>query len=227
LDLPYKNLATREVRAEVRDADVNFLFTSFMLNDYRVPFDYQETFDSPIALQYWLLLNGEHEWQNEAYVLKQLTPGFNTRSVAPVANVTVDYSVEVDVFVPESADPYTRVGVLFDFKSNVEFYRFVIRPAVSEYKLEKYTQNVGYTTIAYGNSTAINGGHGNNRLRVERRGDEIWLYVNNLSLNSSPIRDTTYQFGKVGLIIVAPDVFVNTPLAAGEFDNFAVLELHD
>ncbi|MFN2195072.1 MAG: Calx-beta domain-containing protein [Anaerolineales bacterium] len=226
-DIPYKNLPSKELPVQVRDADVNFLFAGFMLNDYRIPFDYQETFDSASVLQYWQLLNGEHEWQNEAYVLKQLTPGYNTRSVAPVSNITVDYSVEVDVFVPESADPYTYVGLLFDFKSNVEFYRFIIRPTVSEYKLEKYTQDTGYITMAYGNSAAINGGHSSNRLRIERRGAQIFLFANDLPLNSLPIIDTTYQYGRVGLIIVAPNTFVNTPLAAGQFDNFAVLELHD
>ncbi len=227
VDLPYKNLAIKEVNVEVRDATTNFLFVPNMLSDYRIPFDYLETFDTSASLAYWQLLNGEHEWQNGAYVLKQLTSGFNTRSIAPVPNITVDYSVEVDVLVPESADPYTRVGVLFDFKSNVEFYRFVIRPAVSEYRLERFSLNQGYTTLAYGTSTAINGGHGLNRLRIERRGGQIWLYINDLQMNTSAIVDTTYQYGRVGLIIIAPDAFVNTPLAAGRFDDFTVLELND
>jgi hypothetical protein len=226
-DVPYKNLGVKEVIVEVRDADTSFLFTPTMLFDYRIPFDYVETFDTSASLAYWQLLNGEHEWQNEAYVLKQLNSGFNTRSIAPVPNITVDYSVEVDVFVPESADPYTRVGILFDFKSNVEFYRFVIRPAVSEYRLERFSLNQGYTSLAFGTSTAINGGHGLNKLRIERRGGQIWLYVNDLQMNTSAIVDTTYQYGRVGLIIVAPDTFVNTPLAAGQFDDFSVLEIDD
>lgn len=211
----------------LQDDDFAYCYLPRALREARPILEFYDTFDQPESINLWTLLNGDHEWQASRYVLKQLTPGFNTRSIAPVLDIRVGYSASVQVRIPQDAEVYTRVGLVFDFKSNFEFYRFMIRPATSEYTLERFALSTGYTTLASGNSTAINGGHEDNVLRVERSGQEIRLFANDLPLTAGPIVDSTYQNGRVGLVILAPDPFINTELAAGSFDNFALLELDD
>jgi hypothetical protein len=226
-DLEYRALDPKQVSVLNRDDDGSTTYMVMLLKDTLNPIEFIESFDTSPSIDSWQVYRTTGSnvyWDNGRYVLEHNVLNYNVRTVAPTINARQDYEVQVKVEVPANADPSTKVGLLFDWVSGFEFYRFMVKPSTGQYFLDKYQG--GYHELTSGFSNAIRAGFDENLLRVERRGSEIRLFVNGTQVNTTAIYDSTYQHGKGGLIIVAPPN-MTAQTAAGSFDDFQFIELND
>jgi hypothetical protein len=120
----------------------------------------------------WHYVNGEYEYY------------FNTAKTGvlktPWVVLPANYSVEVDARQASANTLY--VGLAFDMiwsGGQYAVYEFLIEPASGYYMLQKRNLSGQWTTlIDWTPDAVINLGNATNRLRVERIGADIWLYVN-------------------------------------------------
>ncbi len=128
-----------------------------------------------------------------------------------------DFALEVDGRMASVGE----YGLIFGLTDTGNFYEFGIGND-GYYGLWKFLKATGEwpTLIGYTPSPAINQGTGTNRLRVERQGSQIRLYVNGQSLASVSDSSFTGNLG-VGLLGGSYD---EAPIEA-RFDNFRVLGL--
>jgi hypothetical protein len=229
-DAMYKNLPAKQVAVKNWDVDGSSIYFGSTLKEYRHIFDFFDQFETQYSLTNWdpILASGATQSIiNGEYVLEQSTATYNVRSSAKIENIRTDYAVETEVRVPANSDPYTRVGLLFDWLDSQRFYRFIIEPATGLYFVQKFQG--GWQDLANGSgySPYINTGSGVNILKIERRGNEIRIFINGQPASGIVTSDGTYQHGVVGAIIVAPPVLSGGKNAIGIFDNFHAYELND
>jgi len=154
------------------------------------------------------------------YLLRQNTANQNIKSLAPLADIQLPYSVEVYARRPAEADADTRYGLLFDWTGTLQYYRFIVEPDTGIFQLQKYVS--GFVTLGSGSLPAgfLSDGA---TLKVERDGDVIRAYINGTQV--AVANDTTYTHGQVGLMLIASPILPIGDYAEAAFDNFFVKEL--
>lgn len=110
-------------------------------------------------------------------------------------NVVIETSYSIPANSPGGA-----AGLIFRYQDEDNFYLFSVSND-GYYALELLEDNQWVTIIDWTQHEAIN--PENNRMRVELRGDEITLYVNDRRLEQT--RDPTFTRGEVGLAVTSFD----------------------
>lgn len=100
----------------------------------------------------------------------------------------------------QSNGPPTAAGLIFRYQDENNFYLFSVS-SDGYYALELLENNQWIRLIDWTQHTIIHPEH--NRLRVELRGDQITLYVNDRRLEQT--RDTTFMSGQIGLAVTSFD----------------------
>jgi hypothetical protein len=225
-DAAYKNLPVVKVAVTNLDNEGR-AFIPLMVREYRPPVDYFEPFDTAASIESWIPVRSTgsiDRWENGEYILGHTIENFNIRSLSPVPAIQKDYALEVKVRVTSIPGSVGWVGLVFDLLDNVQFYRFIINPQTREYRLQKFT-SAGYVTIDSDMSADVNTGVASNLVRIERIGTQIYFYVNGVQLAASPVTDSSYLHGQVGIIMIRNDFGTTASTAA--FDDFHVYELYD
>ncbi|WP_322495266.1 zinc ribbon domain-containing protein, partial [Chloroflexus sp.] len=107
--------------------------------------------------------------------------------------------IETSYSIPRNS-PGGAAGLIFRYQDEDNFYLFSVSND-GYYALELLEDNQWVTIIDWTQHEAIN--PENNRMRVELRGDEITLYVNDRRLEQT--RDPTFTRGEVGLAVTSFD----------------------
>ncbi|WP_299754851.1 zinc-ribbon domain-containing protein [uncultured Chloroflexus sp.] len=107
--------------------------------------------------------------------------------------------IEASYSIPRNS-PAGAAGLIFHYQDADNFYLFSVSND-GYYALELLEDNQWETIIDWTQHEAIK--PGNNRMRVELRGDEITLYINDRRLEQT--RDPTFTRGEVGLAVTSFD----------------------
>lgn len=192
-------------------------FNNFAVTTQMIYEDYFE-----INQGWEIIAEGQYssEYSDAKLVLRHETSNFNVRAIAPVsaADMPVGYSLSVDARIAPGAHPGTKLGVLFDWQSVSQFYRFYVEAGSNQYFIQKF--DTTYQTIAFGDLPNGIDFFQFHTLAVERDGAAIRVYFDQSLLIE--LNDTTYNGGIGGLIVIAP---LNLPIgsaAEGEFDKFTL-----
>jgi hypothetical protein len=156
---------------------------------------------------------GENEYTRIAYVdgeyqfvVKQPSRG---QLVTPDLILPSDYAIQADC--RQVSDNPGSCGLVFGARfttSGYELHQFLVYPDYQEYLLNRRSMDGSWTyLINQTSNAAIHSGHQMNRLRVERIGTQISLYVNGTLVNTyidanytSPGRDAgvrVYSYSQV------------------------------
>jgi hypothetical protein len=136
---------------------------------------------------------------------------------APAPNFACsDCAIEVEAW--RSAGGNSLYSLVFGLDNDVpEFYAFNIQPYLQLYALRRYSASGWVDLIPYTESSHINFDTAHNRLRVERQGSDIRLYVNDQYLAS--YTDSTFtgprQVGVAGISTIEYPVWLR-------YDDFTV-----
>ena len=161
--------------------------------------------DSPVRSGYQ---NDEYEIAiNERYVWGGAVP--------PLTDI-VNYSVEATLRMFE--DTGGAYGLKFDREDWDHYYLFAVLPATSEFVLFRHDP-AWVEIVPFSSSQLINSGSASNRLRVERYGEDINLYINGQFLVSTSDGSYSGTNSEVGLFAQTLD---EIPMAV-RFDNFIVI----
>ncbi len=155
--------------------------------------------------EYQILLN--HPWQSMLAVPDLDLPG--------------NYRLEVDI--RQTTDQGSAYGLLFairwDANGNYEAYQFLVEPQTQRYLLDERSMNGSWNAIIPWTDAPwiINSGTGTNRLRVERIGPAIYLYINDVTVASAYDSSFTSPNRDAALYV---DNYEQAPLDV-RFDNFS------
>jgi predicted outer membrane repeat protein len=156
-----------------------------------------------------------YQYINQEYrILAKVVPAW----IAAIPDYqATQFVVTVDVHNATGVNGY--YGILFGVAQDwSHFYFFVIHPT-GRYVILRADPGNSYW-IADGYSNSIHTGTSTNQLKLERKGNMIWAYVNGDLLTI--LADGTYTgLGSVGLITVAD----NAQNVDARFDNFTVLPI--
>jgi hypothetical protein len=131
-----------------------------------------------------------------------------------------NYRLQVDAH--QTADQPSAYGILFGIRwgtnGNYEAYQFLVEPQTQRYLLDERSMNGSWNAIIPWRdaSWAINSGTGTNRLRVERIGPAIYLYINDAAVANAYDSSFTSPGRDAGAYI---DRYELAPLDV-RFDNF-------
>ncbi len=147
---------------------------------------YRTDFSSPDGR--WLV--GEDSQRKYGYLSGQyqvyLKVTDATFGLTPDLVLPADYRIEVDAV--QFSGMKGAYGLIFGARSvgsQSEYYLFAVKPDVRQYGLEKRDLSGAWTTlINWTQSTAIASGASLNSLRVDRIGDQIFLWANDVVLAS-------------------------------------------
>jgi hypothetical protein len=109
-------------------------------------------------------------------------------------------------------------GLVFDREDWDHYYLFAVLPATSEFVLFRHDP-AWVEIVPFSSSPLINSGSASNRLRVERYGEDINLYINGQFLVSTSDGSYSGTNSEVGLFAQTLD---EIPMAV-RFDNFIVI----
>lgn len=160
--------------------------------------------------------NVRWSYQDEEYEILIRDTSRWAADTAPLKGGLSDYAVEADIRFPDADDGYG--GLIFDLVDWDRFYVFALCPDTQAYSLWMQT-TTGWHTVYSSSSAYINQGDATNRLRVEREGNTIELFVNGESLISGNERFYTGNL-QVGLYA---HTSTTAPLAV-RFDDFALID---
>jgi hypothetical protein len=126
-----------------------------------------------------------------------------------------DCAVEVDARFASEAQAW--LGIAFDIIGNYETYYFFRVSASQYYSLFRWTGDDWDRVIPWTSSDHINPGPESNRLRLERHGTDIAMYVNGHHLETvyGSISTGSREVGVTASAYLEPNV-------EARFDNFAV-----
>lgn len=210
------------------------IYMAGIFQNYRTPIYHIETFTNPDVINAWTIYTnqgGSHFVQGEEYHLRHTTQNNNIKSIAPYGNLTYAYLLEVKAHLVDVSRPDARYGLIFDFLDNSHLYRFIIRPANGEFRVDRFDPAVVGNWVAlpggYGVSDAVKSGTQVNVLRLERRGAQLRIFVNDVELTAVPLDDGEYQFGSVGLLLIAPETMPFGSFGEAAFDDFVIQQLYE
>jgi hypothetical protein len=194
-------------------------------------FDYFDYGDSSQALTNWEIVpETKASWfiLDHQYHGKHTVVDRNAKAVAKVypPRMPTSYSVEAKVQLAAGSDSGSRGGLLFDYLSSTQTYRFVIVPGVTigtNWMVQKYLSSPSdhWEPIQSGlDLVHINPGTAVNLLRVERKGTEIRVYANGFLLWSGT--DSSYTNGRAGFNIGTPVDLVSGEYVEVIFDDFII-----
>jgi uncharacterized repeat protein (TIGR01451 family) len=126
------------------------------------------------------------------------------------------YSVQVEAgWVNTNTNIAREYGIVFDLSNNLTMYRFNINTKNSTYVLGRLQGT--WTTLVSGSSSIISTGTYTNTLKVERKGNNIDMYINGQFVASYTENNPLPQPAFIGVNIVRSSV-------DGEayFDNFTI-----
>jgi hypothetical protein len=166
---------------------------------------------------------GENEYTRVAYVggeyqilVKQTSRG---SLVTPDLVLPSDYGIEADC--RQASDNSGSYGLVFGARfsgSSYELHEFLVHPDYQEYRLRRRSMDGSWTDLINPTgSTAIHPGHQTNRLRVERIGSQISLYINGTEVNTYTDANLTSAGRDAGVRAYSYD---QVPVDM-RFDNFA------
>lgn len=231
MDPKYQALANSEVEAVNLDDETECLYLPMAGLIFNPPLYVLETFDSQQAVQNWEVIATEGQGASVSpdgkYILEQRTRNYNVKGIAPIVGIYRDYAVEVTAQRLATADEATRYGIIFDWLDNDRFYRFIVEEENGVYAIQKWQNGWIFLTNGWEPTALLQTQPGPYRLRVERRGAEIRVYINGQRPRLTPIFDTTYRYGGAGLIMIAQPDLPEGDLAAASFDDFLVIGLDD
>lgn len=154
--------------------------------------------------------SSRYAFEDGAYVVEVKEP--ETIVWARVRGSYDDARVTVDAEVPPGAD-ISSAGLIFNYQDPDNFYLFSVTND-GFYMLELLQNNDWIVLIDSTQSDAIDATR--NRLRVETRGDEIALYVNDELLETTS--DGTFSDGEVALAVTS----LADSTAEVRFDNLLI-----
>jgi len=160
--------------------------------------------------------NVRWSYQDEEYEILLRDAPWWAAETAPLQGGLSDYAVEADIRFPDADDGHG--GLIFDLVDWDRFYVFAICPDTQAYSLWMQT-TTGWHTVVSSSSAYINSGNATNRLRVEREGNSIELFVNGESLTSGS--ESTYT-GNLQIGLYA-HTSTTTPMVV-RFDNFDLID---
>lgn len=180
---------------------------------------YRDDFSNP-GSGWYVGSNGNVEWgyRSGGYEIKLNDSGWWGAVDAPWSG-RVSYAVASDM--RQLTSHAALYGLIFGFRDWGRFYVLVLNPSDQQYTLLKRTPAPGWVAIVpWSRSTMIRQGTLPNRLRIERNGSDIAIYINGRLVRTT--RDSAYLgVTRVGLYASAP---ANVP-ATARFDNFDVWAL--
>ena len=199
------------------------VFLPIILNNYSAPLFF-DTFDFDRGWNQVSDSGASSRVQDGQLVITQTVANRNVRTVAPfeASKIPEFFAVEADMEIVPGFHLGTKYGLLFNWIDANHFYRFIVEPKTGNWWIYKWQS--GWHILQDGtDSTNIKQSYITNRLKVERKGNEIWVYANNHYLDK--VTDTTYTGGKTGLIIVAA-TDLGSDKAVAAFDNFVINRLY-
>ena len=166
---------------------------------------------------------GENEYTRVAYVggeyqifVKQTARG---SLVTPDLVLPSDYGIEADC--RQASDNSGSYGLVFGLRfsgSSYELHEFVVHPDYQQYRLRRRSMDGSFTDLINPtDSTAIRPGQQTNRLRVERIGSQILLYINGSQVNTYIDANLTSAGRDAGVRAYS---YSQVPVDT-RFDNFA------
>jgi hypothetical protein len=172
----------------------------------------------PLQNATWFLLNGGE------FHGKHMVADHNSKAAAKVyqPRMPASYSVKAKVKLASGSNSGARGGLMFDFLDNTRTYRFVITPgsvSSDNWMVQKLVTGT-WIDLAQGRVPNMLSREQYNLLQVNRQGASIKVYLNDALLWSGS--DTTYQNGRVGLIIGTPAILGMGDYAEIIFDDFVV-----
>ena len=182
------------------------------------PFLYADDFSDPSSG--WPVDdNGDVKRSYQAGEYEILTREINywAGSVPPLADIT-NYSAVADMRIPNGNTGF--YGLIFDRVDWNHFYIFVVSPTSQVYAVLRHDPSWVMLT-PFAPSAAINTGSTTNRLRVDRMGGQITVYVNDQPLTSLVDGTYTSVLNEVGLFSQSD---TNVPVEM-RFDNFTISRL--
>jgi CSLREA domain-containing protein len=155
----------------------------------------------------------QYEYLNQEYRILMLQGDAWAGSRAPFW--ASDFIAEVDVRNQAEIDGSS--GIIFGLSSDwSQFYSFEIYPAYGTYGIYRYGI-YGWNTLAVGYSDSILLYPASNHIKVERKGGQIWAYINGQLTN---IINETYYISSGYLGLIASSISqINYDT---RFDNFTV-----
>jgi hypothetical protein len=229
-DATYQALSPFEVPAVNLDDETECLYLPLTGMRFNPPLYVFESFNSPQAVENWEVIATEGQGAvvlDGKFILDQRTRNYNVKGIAPIGGIYRDYAVEVTAQRLAIADESTRYGIIFDWLDNDRFYRFIIEEENGLYAIQKWQNGWIFLTNGWEPSAILQTQPGPYRLRVERRGPEIRVFINGQRPNLTPVFDTTYRYGGAGVIMIAQPDLPDGDLAAASFDDFLVIGLDD
>ncbi len=199
------------------------VFLPIILNNYSAPLFF-DTFDFDRGWNQVSENGANSRVQDGQLVITHTVANRNVRTVAPfeASKIPEFFAVEADMEIVPGFHLGTKYGLLFNWIDANHFYRFIVEPKTGNWWIYKWQS--GWHILQDGtDSTNIKQSYITNRLKVERKGNEIWVYANNHYLDK--VTDTTYTGGKTGLIIVAA-TDLGSDKAVAAFDNFVINRLY-
>lgn len=135
-------------------------------------------------------------------------------AVPPLGDIS-NYSVEATGHLQNGTSG--AYGLLFDREDWDHYYLFAVLPATSEFVLFRHDP-AWVEIVPFSFSSFINNGSASNRLRVERYGEDINLYINDQFLVSTSDGSYSGTNSEVGLFA---QTLEEIPIVV-RFDNFLV-----
>ncbi len=195
-----------------RDNEVK-TFLSGVLRNYDALKIYFDDFSTDNGWDVYAAGGGGGEIIAGEYRLHHLGPNQIVEGIAPIgiSDLPGGYSIQVNARWLSGSS--LRYGIIFNWADTSNFYVLFVDSSVQSYAIWKYQS--GWYRLCSGTSTNINTAGAVNRLRIERIGSTISLYVNNVFVDNTS--DNSFTGGLAGLAIWA--VSEN---GEARFDDFEV-----
>jgi hypothetical protein len=191
------------------------VYLPFVGRDYRTPVSYLDDFSNPQSG--WATGdtgNTRRSYVDGEYEILVRNPGWWAGALCP-ADKVVNYSVEADMRNDAGAGIY---GLIFGWVDWDHFYLFEVSPDIQRYAIMR-RDTTWVPLIPWTYSPEVFPYGTTNRLKVERQGAQITVYVNNELLQT--IVDGTYS-GEIQTGLYAQADAQSA--ATARFDNFHIEE---
>ncbi len=195
-------------------------YTTFLPVFFDNPPIFFDDFSNPATG--WLTGTGKHislSYQNGEYEIEIFRSWWWGASAPPLGNIS-NYAVETEARLHTGSEGI--YGVIFDRLNWDNYYVFVVEPDSQTYAIFRLEPNDNWINIVpFTPSNAINSGSAVNKLKVEREGAKIAVYVNGQLLTTTTDSTLTGTSSEVGLFAQT----LNEEPVEARFDYFVVKHL--
>lgn len=137
---------------------------------------------------------------NKLYVAWNEEPSTPNGSVlCPIElNQKNDFTIETSMTLKEGA---IGNGIVWNYKSKDEFYRFLITDRDGQYVVNHYKNGDAGSLVSWTTSSSVNQKFARNKLEIKKQGNKTSFYINGVFVNS--VDNIDYDGSRVGVYLGA------------------------